>query len=197
MQLAGLILAGGLSQRMGQDKALLEISGISLLRQTWEVAQALTSDVWIVTPYRDRYESLLPRETRWLDERLPSTAAPPTGPLAAFGQALPSIGADWVLLLACDLPNLRVEPLQQWSQALSQLPADAIAYVPKTSQGWEPLCGFYRSSCLPALRAYLSTGKRSFQTWLNQSAVVSITDVPVDLLANCNTPADWQRLTKS
>ncbi|NEQ44587.1 MAG: molybdenum cofactor guanylyltransferase [Leptolyngbya sp. SIOISBB] len=196
MKLAGLILAGGRSQRMGQDKALLEIGGVPLLRQTWEVADSLTPDVWVVTPYRDRYAALLPAKTQWIDELLPADATPPPGPLVAFGQALPMIEADWILLLACDLPNLQVEALRQWFQVLPGLSADAIAYVPKTAQGWEPLCGFYRRSCLSSLREYLTTGKRSFQTWLNQSSVVPISDVPVGLLANCNTPADWQRLTK-
>lgn len=195
MKLAGLILAGGRSQRMGQDKALLEIDGVPLLRQTWEVADSLTSDVWVVTPYRDRYAALLPTKTQWVDELLPADAAPP-GPLVALGQALPVIEADWVLLLACDLPNLRVEALRQWVQVLPGLSPDAIAYVPKTARGWEPLCGFYRRSCLSSLQAYSITGKRSFQVWLNQVAVVPISDVPVGLLANCNTPADWQRLTK-
>lgn len=197
MKLAVLILAGGRSQRMGQDKTLLEIGGVPLLRQTWDLADSLTPQVWVVTPYRDRYRSLLPPKTQWIDEPLPSDTAPPAGPLVAFSQALPMIEADWTLLLACDLPNLQADFLHQWSQALPTLPPEAIAYVPKTAQGWEPLCGFYRRSCLSSLQAYLTTGQRSFQTWLNHAAVVPIADVPVDLLANCNTPADWQRFAKS
>jgi molybdopterin-guanine dinucleotide biosynthesis protein A len=193
MKLAAVILAGGQSQRMGQDKALLELGGISLLRRTWEVAHSLTPDVRIVTSRRDRYQSHLPATAQWLDE------AAPAGPLVAFHQALlsvPAASADWLLLLACDLPNLQAEPLRQWSQTLTTLPAEAIAYVPKTQPGWEPLCGFYRHTCVSSLSAYLATGQRSFQRWLDQSTAVAITDVPVGLLANCNTPADWQRLTQ-
>ncbi|MEM1308899.1 MAG: molybdenum cofactor guanylyltransferase [Cyanobacteria bacterium P01_H01_bin.153] len=191
MKLAVVILAGGRSQRMGQDKALLKKDGVTLLRRTWEIAHTLTADVWVVTPYRDRYQSDLPTETQWLDEPAPD------GPLLAFYQALLAVKiavADWVLLLACDLPNLQAEPLQLWCQALPELPAEAIAYVPQTANGWEPLCGFYRSSCSPALEDYLATGERSFQHWLTRSPVVAIPRVPIAMLANCNTPADWQRL---
>ena len=193
MKLAAVILAGGQSERMGQDKVLLELEGVSLLRRTWAVARHLTTDIWLVTPRRDRYQSYLPSNIQWVDESAPA------GPLLGFFQALESgalTSTDWILLLACDLPNLQAEPLRQWSQQLAQLPGDAIAYVPKTHQGWEPLCGFYRATCLPSLQAYLATGQRSFQAWLNQSTVVPITDVPVGLLANCNTPEDWQRLTQ-
>lgn len=179
---------------MGQDKALLTIEGVPLLRRTWAVAHRLTPDVRIVTSRRDRYQSLLPPDVTWLDESTPG------GPLLAFEQALracSSAATDWLLLLACDLPNLQVEPLQQWSQSLAQLSPEAIAHVPKTAQGWEPLCGFYRSTSLPSLQEYLSTGQRSFQAWLNAAPVVAITDVPIGLLANCNTPEDWHRLTQT
>lgn len=196
MQLAALILAGGQSRRMGQDKALLVLDGVPLLRRTWEVAYALTPDVRIVTPHRDRYQPYLPPATQWIEEPLlPAHVAPP-GPLAALAYALPQVQADWVLLLACDLPNLQAEPLQQWCQVLADLPSAAIAYVPRTVHGWEPLCSFYRRAGLPALQDYLAIGQRSFQTWLDQSQVVAIPEVPGDLLANCNTPADWQRLTQ-
>ncbi|MEM6836068.1 MAG: molybdenum cofactor guanylyltransferase [Cyanobacteria bacterium P01_C01_bin.120] len=194
MKLAAVILAGGRSQRMGQDKALLKKDGVTLLRRTWDVAHKLSTDVWVVTPYRDRYQACLPAETQWLDEPMSNPELPPAGPLIAFQRALSTITVDWILLLACDLPNLEAEPLRRWCQALPDLPADAIAYVPQTTNGWEPLCGFYRGSCLPALQDYLATGERSFQHWLTRSPVVAIPHVPIAMLANCNTPADWQRL---
>lgn len=195
MKLAALILAGGQSQRMGRDKALLKQDGTPLLQRTWEVAQTLTPTVWIMTPHRDRYAELLPATVQWLNEPPPPPGAPPAGPLLAFTQALPHLDADWVLLLACDLPKLRVEVLAQWQADLPQLPTAVIAYVPQTDRGWEPLCGFYRRACLPSLQAYAATGGRSFQGWLNQQQwVVPIPDVPVAMLANCNTPQDWEQL---
>lgn len=197
MRLAAVILAGGRSQRMGEDKALLQKDGVSLLRHTWEVAQALTPTVWIVTPRRDRYQSLLPATAQWIAEYPPDSGQAPAGPIMAFRQALQQIPTDWVLLLACDLPNLQPEVLQQWREDLSQLPAGAIAYLPQTSKGWEPLCGFYRSSCLTSLQTYTAQGKRSFQGWLDQQLVVPIPQVPTEMLANCNTPEDWKRLIQS
>jgi molybdopterin-guanine dinucleotide biosynthesis protein A len=192
--LAALILAGGLSQRMGQDKALLEKDGVPLIRRTWEVAHALTPDVWIVTPRRDRYSPLLPTSAQWIAEAPPLPDASPAGPLVAFAHALHHIEADWVLLLACDLPNLDADMLAQWRQDLARLPEGAIAYLPRTPEGWDPLCGFYRTACLPSLQDYVTTGKRSFQRWLDQASVVPIDDVPVKMLVNCNTPQDWGQL---
>jgi molybdopterin-guanine dinucleotide biosynthesis protein A len=192
MTLAVIILAGGLSRRMGHDKALLQRNGMPLLRRTWEVARSLTPNVWIMTPYRDRYLACLPQTAQWIAESPPPPGAPPAGPLLAFRNALEQIDADWVLLLACDLPKLQGNVLQLWCDHLATLPVTAIAYLPQTPQGWEPLCGFYRSTCLPSLQAYAATGRRSFQGWLNQApGVMAIPSVPPDMLINCNTPADW------
>lgn len=189
--LAAVILAGGISQRMGQDKALLEIDGTCMLRRTWNIAQALTSEVWVVTSRVDRYRPLLPTTTQWVSEPPPAANMVPAGPLVAFAQVLRQVNTDWVLLLPCDLPALQTDVLDQWKQALPQVAPDKIAYLPRHPKGWEPLCGFYRGDCLSNLQAYVATGGRSFQHWLDQQNVQTIPNVPSEMLVNCNTPADW------
>ncbi|MEO1299934.1 MAG: molybdenum cofactor guanylyltransferase, partial [Cyanobacteria bacterium J06636_16] len=92
---------------------------------------------------------------------------------------------------ACDLPALRSEVLQQWQQSLPDVPPNAIAYLPRTTKGWEPLCGFYRYTSLPSLQTHVAAGRRSFQKWLNQQTVQAIPDVSPVMLINCNTPEDW------
>ena len=191
MILAVLILAGGMSQRMGQDKALLEIEGVSMLRRTWDIAQTLTSAVWVVTSRGDRYRPLLPPRAQWISEPLPGGGTTPAGPLVAFAQALEQVEADWILLLPCDLPALQADVLHQWYQALPEIGSDAIAYLPRQTKGWEPLCGFYRRTCLPCLQTYVAAGGRSFQQWLAQQTVQAIPNVPTEMLMNCNTPEDW------
>ena len=102
MTLTALILAGGASQRMGQDKALLMHKGVSLLRHTWDVAQTVTADVRVVTPQRDRYRPLLPPTAQWVIEPSPPAGTPATGPLIAFVRALETIETEGTRLLACD-----------------------------------------------------------------------------------------------
>lgn len=193
MALTALILAGGMSRRMGQDKALLTIHGHSMLRRTWDIASTLTPTVRVMTSRPDRYRALLPATAEWILEEPPSPHAAPPGPLVAFAQGLTDIQTDWVLLLPCDLPALRADVLQRWHLDLFTVRPDAIAYLPRHAKGWEPLCGFYRSSCLPRLQAYVAAGGRSFQLWLDQEAVQAIASVPPMMLENCNTPADWAR----
>jgi molybdenum cofactor guanylyltransferase len=181
---------------MGRDKASLEIDGIPLIRRIYDTAAACrdpigrnltdTAQIYVVTPWPQRYESMLPAACQFLPDR-----SPDGGPLIAFSQSLPAIDADWTLLLACDLPNLSTAIVQAWIDRLPSIPAESIAYLARhPDKGWEPLCGFYRQICGDSLCVYIADGGRSFQGWLQLNVVTELVIADPNCLANCNTPED-------
>jgi molybdenum cofactor guanylyltransferase len=225
MKIAAIALAGGQSSRMGHDKALIEIDRIPLLQRICEAArQAGATEIAIVTGWQERYQNLnLPVGTKFVHE------CDRQGALLGFALGLKNLSPtpllqgeglcssissqeelarpDWVLLLACDLPNLDGAVLETWASQLSTLPEQAIAYLPRyigsssenSSQKskqpeWEPLCGFYRSTCLKNLEEFIAKGSRSFQAWLAQNQVEAIPKVDPRILFNCNTPTDLLRV---
>lgn len=192
MTLTAIVLAGGLSSRMGQDKALILIEGIPLLHRVCEVALQCASTVYVVTPWPKRYQGVLPPNCHLVQEQMLPVDVQPHGPLAGFAQGLAQVKTDWVLLLACDLPQLQALELQNWAAQLSQVPEEAIAFLPKQAKGWEPLCGFYRQRCLPALDAFIQEGGRSFQRWLEKNCVAEVAIADPTVLFNCNTPQDLE-----
>jgi molybdopterin-guanine dinucleotide biosynthesis protein A len=187
---------------MGRDKATIEIDGIPLIRRIYDAVSpcrsapsevSLADSVYVVTPWAQRYQTLLPSNCHFIDERDPDR-----GPLVGFSQGLAQITSTWILLLACDLPNLSTPTIQSWIDRLDRLPPDLLAYLPKYGEnGWEPLCGFYRRSCLESLRAYVNGGGQSFQGWLDTCPVTELTISDPQILANCNTPADLADIVKS
>jgi molybdenum cofactor guanylyltransferase len=194
--LAVLILAGGRSSRMGRDKASLEIDGIPLIRRIYDVVAACrdlaaqrlgdSAQIYVVTPWPQRYKSILPATCHFLPDLTPDC-----GPIVAFSDCLPKIEATWVLLLACDLPNLSTETVQTWIDRLPLIPAESVAYLAKhPHKGWEPLCGFYRQICDHSLRAYIDERGRSFQGWLQLQSVTELCIADPNCLTNCNTPND-------
>jgi len=192
--LSAIVLAGGQSSRMGRDKAMIMLQGIPLLRQVCNVALDCASQVYVVTPWSERYQDILPEGCRVIREvPLPGEASS-HGPLVGFAQGLAQVETDWVLLLACDLPQLQVEVLQDWATELEKTAPDAIALLPRQSHRWEPLCGFYRCQCLPLLTQFINEGGRSFQRWLAQHPVKELPVSDTQVLFNCNTPADLERL---
>lgn len=203
--LAAIVLAGGQSSRLGQDKALILVQGMPLLRRTCEVALACTSQVYVVTPRPQIYQPLLPPQCQLVLEQPLSNEPQPHGPLVGFAQGLAVIPTEWVLLLACDLPYLQADLLQHWMQQLDALEPAIAALLPRHEQGWEPLCGFYRADSLPRLNTFMQQGGRSFQRWLAQETVQAIAFSPVEsirlreqqMLFNCNTPADLEEVMNS
>lgn len=203
-QLSAIVLAGGLSSRMGQDKALIEVDQVPLLCKICQIALQCTDSVYVVTPWVERYQAVVDRQVQFIQE-VPLSNQPdkPNGSLVGFVQGLAIVQTEWVLLLACDLPGLREEVLQDWASKLptmegARCEADTtrVALLPKNPEGyWEPLCGFYRQDCLPSLKAYIENGERSFQGWIAQQSAQAVQELALSdrqMLLNCNTPEDLQ-----
>ena len=190
--LAALILAGGQSSRMGEDKALISYNDVPILQHIYQIAAACTENVYVLSPWNERYQQILSPKCKYLIESQPGR-----GPLFGFAEGLTQISADWILLLACDLPLLNKEILQGWINQLSELPLSTDALVPQRSEIWEPMCAFYRREVLTELQVFLQKGGRSFQKWFSHICVEAL---PVDseislMLCNCNTPLDLEEIT--
>lgn len=193
-QIAAIVLAGGQSSRMGRDKALIEVGGVPLLHKICAAAQCCASTVHVIAPWVERYQTILPPGCQLLPE-VPNNSPSqiPQGPLLAFAQALPQVEGEWLLLLACDLPNLTGEEMQRWCGDLAQVSQDAIALLPRHAKGWEPLSGFYHRRCLTSLEKFIAAGGRSFQKWLAGQLVAELPVTDSDLLWNCNSLQDLPR----
>ncbi|MBD2041685.1 molybdenum cofactor guanylyltransferase [Microcoleus sp. FACHB-672] len=192
--LSAIVLAGGQSSRMGRDKALIAPQGVPLLKQVYEIAVKCASPVYVVTPWPERYQDILPNSCRFIREVPLADETEPHGPLVGLAQGLTQVETQWVLVLACDLPRLQVEVLQSWIGLLDDVKDDAIALLPRDAKGWQPLCGFYRHSCLPALTGFINQGGRSFQRWLSQYPVQEVPVSDRQMLFNCNTPTDLEQV---
>src|SRR5207302_9469448 len=148
-QVAGFILAGGVSSRMGRDKALLEISGVPLLVRTARLIEPLVAAVTVIgSP--ERYASL--------GLRVIPDAVAGVGPLGGIATALRFSASAWNLILGCDLPYLTAKWLD-WLIARA-LDSQADALLPETPRGVEPLCAKYRTSSAPAIAAAIAPGAR-------------------------------------
>ncbi|AFY53139.1 molybdopterin-guanine dinucleotide biosynthesis protein A [Rivularia sp. PCC 7116] len=172
---------------MGIDKALLLYKGKPMLQRVYQVAAECTQKVYILTPWVERYQNILPSNCNYLIETQPGK-----GPVNGLSEGLEQISADWILLLACDLPLLDVEIIQSWINKLSQIPASTLALVPRRADIWEPMCGCYRKEVKIELDSFLKSGKRSFQKLLSGIEVEALeVDEKIDLmLLNCNYPGD-------
>ena len=191
-----LILAGGMSRRMGQDKARLVVLEFPLLTQICTVGLSVSHHVYVVAGADRDYSDIVPSGCKKIVDRVLE------GPLVALSSAMVNllsqspngVNDDWVLVLACDLPKLSTVAVGSWVERLPTLPDGTIAYLPRSGKGWEPLCGFYHVSAVPLLENFVASGGRSFQRWLVQESVAPfVRELEWDdgqVFLNCNTVSD-------
>jgi molybdenum cofactor guanylyltransferase len=187
VNVAGFVLAGGRSTRMGRDKALLDLGGVPLVMRMVQVAAKIVMPVSIVAP-ADRYAGLgVPLVAdRW----------PGAGPLGGMATALASSDSDWNLILGCDLPYLTPEWIAWLIARAAETPAHAA--VPESKHGLEPLAAVYHRSCAAALVSAVERGVRRVTEGLNELFFERIAasewqefDPRGILFANMNTPEDY------
>src|SRR5437763_297007 len=118
--LAGAILVGGASRRMGRDKALLEVDGEPLVARLARALQGCCGEVLVVGGEPARFAAL-GLNVRWAPDAV-SGAEPLAGILGALEAT--TLGA--CLVVACDMPCVTAELLT----AMAAVPRDytAVAY---------------------------------------------------------------------
>jgi molybdopterin-guanine dinucleotide biosynthesis protein A len=143
--IAGVLLTGGASRRMGTDKAALVYGGETLAARAARVLAAVCDPVVEVGPGHTRHRAVV---------ESPAGA----GPLAALVAGADSLGADVVLLLACDMPF--VEP--PLLQLVADWPGDD-AVVPVAAGKRQYGCARYGSDALHRARRLLAGGTASLR----------------------------------
>jgi molybdenum cofactor guanylyltransferase len=141
----GVILVGGKSRRMGQDKAFMEIAGRPLFEKVLELFQECFTRVILVG---DRAERFAGYGIPCLPDLYPGSA------LGGLHAGLSHSQTERVFVAPCDLPF----PNRELLRHLCSLSGDFDAVVPKGDQGYEPLFALYNKSCLGSLQRLLEDG---------------------------------------
>ena len=114
---------------------------------------------------------------------------PGCGPLGGLETALSRTEADWNLVVACDMPEVRAGFLRGLLDEAELSGADCA--VPRGSSGLpEPLCAVYHRRCHPAVAEALGRGVRKMTEALKPLRVLWV-EAKSERFANVNTPADW------
>jgi len=160
---AAFILAGGKSSRMGTDKAFVMLNGRTLLRHALDLVSAVTANVSIVGA-PSKFQEFAP---------VVEDIFPGCGPIAGIHAALQSSASDLNLILAVDVPLVPAD-LLRYLLAQAQSHSDAIAIVPRTGLGWQPLCAVYRREFSPAAEAALRAGNYKIDALFSKIKVLAV-----------------------
>ncbi len=192
--LYGLVLAGGESRRMGQDKAALPYDGRPQLARAFDLVQRHAGRCFVSIrpdqqpdPLRASYPCIMDR--REIMDRL--GGGPMVGVLSAH-VAYPE--AAW-LVVACDLPMLDDTTLAALVQERNAALA-ATAYVSESDGLPEPLCTIWEPATLAALNRQAARQKIRPRQMLTGSTVRLLEVKKAGALENVNAPDERDRALK-
>jgi molybdopterin-guanine dinucleotide biosynthesis protein A len=180
MTRSGFVLVGGASRRMGRDKALLPLGEATMVEKIAAQVLRAAGSVTLIGP-PEKYGHLgLPVVPDQIEN---------CGPLGGLYTALRITGADWNLLVACDMPNVTESFLSQLLDAAEGSDADCV--VPEICGKSDPLCAVYHRRLAAAAESAIHRKLFKMQEFIStvRASFWRVTD-PRPLL-NTNTPAEW------
>jgi molybdopterin-guanine dinucleotide biosynthesis protein len=180
------LLAGGLSTRMGEDKALAPFQDGTLLEWMRDLTASLFPHVFVVTRDPSRFHGL----------GIPAIndALPEGGSAVGVYTAVLASPTERVICLACDMPF--VTPRLLWE--LADRSAEFDVFVPRHGGYLQPLCAVYSKRTLDAYREFIASGgRRIFDIYPDlRTGYLDMDDGrhgdPDKLFVNMNTPADLE-----
>lgn len=177
---SAIVLAGGLSSRMGRDKALLEIDGVTLIERIVKRLRTLFTEIIISARSRDDYA--------FLGLKVVADRVSRQGPLMAIASSLMVSSSDFNFVVSCDIPDFPIELVA----ALLRAAQDGDGAAPITSEGkYEPLFAVYRKSMGLAAEEALRRGERKVVAMYRDRVIQSVRMKSGVVLRNINTMADY------
>ena len=147
----GIILAGGKSRRMGQDKRFLQVGEISLFDRTLAVLRSIVQDVLVVVA-----QDSAPFHA---DVPVIKDLVPDCGSLGGLYTGVEQASAPSVFVVACDMPFLNPHV----AQYVINLRNDADVVMARLDKGLQPMHACYSRRCLPVLEAMVKTRELKIQ----------------------------------
>jgi molybdopterin-guanine dinucleotide biosynthesis protein A len=187
-KITGIVLAGGSSSRMGEDKSLLKLNRKSLVEYSIDALKPLCDKVIISS------NNLIYDFTGcevWPDE-LPEQA-----PIIGIYSCLKRSETEINIFLSCDMPLMSSLMIRY----LLTKSADFVITVPVHDNGQiEPLCGIYKKSSIDVLKSFIDRGNYRLNECIRaaSSQLVAVdSQIPCNspnLFHNINTPTDYDSI---
>lgn len=204
--ITGIVLCGGQSTRMGQDKALLPFGDETFLARSIRLVGKATNEVIVVgrpdqvfAPNGGGNPFLVHRSaTReggvGLPVRIAHDPVEGLGPLAGIAAGLAASTSDVNVVVACDMPLVRPAVLRR----LIELREDADICLAVIDGHASPLCAVYRQSVAGVARDLLAAGERRVMALLDrvqtkrvEAAMFRDLDPNLDSFVSCDTPETY------
>jgi len=187
-----IILAGGRSTRLGQDKTSLVFGGRNLLQRTVDLLSQLNQEIILVlAPGQTTPVVTSSREIRVARDQFKGK-----GPLIGLYAGLRASSDDQCLAVACDMPLLNLDLLRY----MLDLTLGFDIVIPRLGHFIEPLHAVYSKSCQGEIHRLIGKGDRQIRPLLDLMKVRYVQEGEIDRFDpehlsffNINRPEDLKK----
>ena len=189
IEVTGVLLAGGKSRRMGEDKRYLVVGEQTLLERGLGVLRSMFHDVLVVIA-----QDSAPLD---IDTRVVRDLVPDCGSLGGIYTALTQATTPYIFAVACDMPFLNQAVITQFTNRRDT--ADIV--MARLATRLHPMHALYGKGCLPAMDQMIVARQLKIQALVSHASLRVQYVTEADLLSidpswrsfhNVNTPEDLE-----
>ncbi len=186
-KITGIILAGGKSSRMGEDKGLILLNGKPMIKHIIDRLEELGLSIMIVANNSDYEQFNYPVFNDLMKEK---------GPLGGIYTGLFHSKTEANLILSCDTPNVTVELLQM----IIDQSRETMVTIPEFNNRLHPLIGVYHRKAIELIHENLVNNQLKLIK-VCEDLNAKIVNVPTELgkeiyFSNINTQQELQNLRR-
>jgi molybdopterin-guanine dinucleotide biosynthesis protein A len=183
--ITGIILSGGQSIRMGENKAFIKIEGVPIIRRIHGLFERIFNEIIIVANQKEEFATF--------GAKICSDLFPNRGVLGGLYTGLFFSSFEYSFCAACDMPFLKESVIRYLIERID----DYDVIVPKTNEGLEPLHAIYSKNCLDPIRKVIEEGKYKIfdfypmvKTKIVEEYELIALDSTMESFINVNTPEE-------
>lgn len=161
--ITGIILAGGKSSRMGEDKGFLKLNGKTFMSSIIAALNPIVGEIIIVSNNSEYDVFNLKRVADSMED---------SGPLAGLYSGLLHSETENNIVLSCDVPLISTSVLKK---LLEGAPSEAEVIQFESEGKTMPLVAMYKKKCRHHFLKLLQTNERRLRFAIDQLDVKTIT----------------------
>jgi molybdopterin-guanine dinucleotide biosynthesis protein A len=190
MKVSAVLLAGGKSRRMGEDKATIVFRNAPLWRNQLDLLQKLQLQELFISAQTD--PPWRPADIKFVPDDQPSC-----GPLSGIAAALSRMSGDHLLALAIDMPFMA----ESYLRSLCQKVERGRGVVPLIENRAEPLAAIYPRDAYDDVVGALCGTDFSLQALVGKLVAagklqpIQVSEKEKAFFRNLNEPGDLRPLT--
>lgn len=196
-QVTAAVLAGGISLRMGQNKALLRLGKKTMIERVIEPLQRIFREVIVVTNTPELYPML--KNVRFQQDYITTSER---NSLVGIYTALLKSTTPYVFVIACDMPFVNTSLITYMVEQLK----DEDIVIPHINGFYEPLHTIYGKGCIRPIKRLLDNNIYKITDTITVTGNVSVRrinheeiikyDKDMKCFLNVNTYDDYLKVKK-